>query len=132
MALRLPPESRTEFLKLDGATPFEPMGRPMREYVSVPPAWLGDLTAVQPWVAEAIAFVSALPAKKAAAKNTAKKSAAKKSAASRPATKQAAPKKTISKPPAQKPARASAATKPGGAGSRRRSVVAGKRLRASR
>jgi len=41
--LRLSDEDRAKFLRLPGAKPFEPMaGRPMREYVELPPEVMGS------------------------------------------------------------------------------------------
>jgi len=78
MVLRLPDDARTELLRTNGARIFEPMpGRPMREYVVVPPALLKDRTKLSAWARRALDYGSSLPpkVKKAAAK---KGSAAKK------------------------------------------------------
>ena len=72
LILRLPEPQRAELLSLDGASVFEPMpGRPMREYVVVPPALLSDLEAIRSWAARALEYGASLPDKK-------KKPAAKK------------------------------------------------------
>jgi hypothetical protein len=78
MVLRLPDDARTELLRTNGARTFEPMpGRPMREYVVVPPALLKDRTKLSAWARRALDYCSLLPpkVKKAAAKkgNAAKK-----------------------------------------------------------
>ena len=68
MVLRLPDAPRAELLA-EGATTFEPMsGRPMQEYVTVPPALLADPDALDPWVAKALAYGESLPPKAAKAK----------------------------------------------------------------
>ncbi len=71
MVLRLPDDARTELLRTNGARIFEPMpGRPMREYVVVPPALLKDRTKLSAWARRALDYSSSLPpkVKKAAAK----------------------------------------------------------------
>jgi len=71
MVLRLPDDARTELLRTTGARIFEPMpGRPMREYVVVPPALLKDRTKLSAWARRALEYSSSLPpkVKKAAAK----------------------------------------------------------------
>lgn len=62
--VRLPEGARAELLALDGARVFEPMaGRPMREYVVLPPSVVGDDAALDLWVARSIAYAASLPAK---------------------------------------------------------------------
>lgn len=77
--VRLPEEQREELLREPGAGPFEPMpGRPMREYVALPPAMTADAKTAGAWVRRAFDYVAALPpkpAKKAAAKKAAAKKA---------------------------------------------------------
>jgi TfoX/Sxy family transcriptional regulator of competence genes len=64
IVLRLPDEERSEFLRLKGAKPFEPMpGRVMREYVVVPSVLLRAPEQFRPWVEKALAYASSLPAK---------------------------------------------------------------------
>jgi TfoX/Sxy family transcriptional regulator of competence genes len=64
MVLRLPGEQRAEFLRLKGASQFEPMpGRVMREYVVVPSVLLNAQTQLRVWVEKSLAYVSSLPAK---------------------------------------------------------------------
>jgi TfoX/Sxy family transcriptional regulator of competence genes len=47
-----------------GATPFAPMpGRPMREYVVLPPATLSRPETAKPWVRRAAKFAAGLPPK---------------------------------------------------------------------
>jgi TfoX/Sxy family transcriptional regulator of competence genes len=64
MILRLSEADRTIFLALDGATQFEPMpGRPMREYVLVPPAIIGQPGEVAAWLDRSLAYAASLPPK---------------------------------------------------------------------
>ncbi len=65
LILRLPEPHRADLLSLDGASVFEPMpGRPMREYVVVPPALLSDSDAIRLWAARALDYGASLPGKK--------------------------------------------------------------------
>ena len=62
--VRLPDAERDE-LAAAGGTPFEPMpGRPMREYLVMPPAMADDPTAAAPWLTRALDHASGLPPKK--------------------------------------------------------------------
>src|SRR5215471_13014949 len=64
MFLRLSEADRYELLQVKDARVFEPMpGRPMREYVALPPALLTDLEKLRPWVAKALAYGSGLKTK---------------------------------------------------------------------
>ncbi len=61
--VRLPDAEREERLA-DGWSPFAPMpGRPMREYVALPPEVAGDVAALRHWVERAAAYVRTLPPK---------------------------------------------------------------------
>ena len=61
--LRLAPGDRTRAVA-EGGHPFEPMpGRPMREYVVLPPELLDRAAAARTWVRRSIEFVSGLPPK---------------------------------------------------------------------
>jgi TfoX/Sxy family transcriptional regulator of competence genes len=61
--VRLPDDQRAE-LAAAGGTPFEPMpGRPMRDYLVLPPELAGDADAVEPWVARALAHAQQFPPK---------------------------------------------------------------------
>ena len=62
--LRLSEWDRKEFLKLDQAHLFEPMpGRPMQEYVILPPWLLEDPARLEKWIEKSLAYVSSLPRK---------------------------------------------------------------------
>jgi TfoX/Sxy family transcriptional regulator of competence genes len=62
--VRLPDDERAE-LAAAGGTPFEPMrGRPMREYLVLPPETAADPAAAEPWLGRALAYVQELPPKK--------------------------------------------------------------------
>ena len=69
MILRLSEADRAQFLQHRGASVFEPMpGRPMREYVVVPPAILKSKAQLNEWLERALAYASALPPKAVKAK----------------------------------------------------------------
>ena len=64
MILRLSPEDRANLAVRAGARAFEPMpGRPMREYVVVPPAIVESVGEVQRWLAKAYDYAGSLPPK---------------------------------------------------------------------
>jgi TfoX/Sxy family transcriptional regulator of competence genes len=64
MILRLPESLREEFLKKDGAKIFEPMpGRPMREYVAVPPRVMANKKELASWVSSALEYGESLKPK---------------------------------------------------------------------
>lgn len=69
--LRLPESQREELLKTEGAKRFEPMaGRPMREYVALPPSILSDSSKLKQWVTRALDYGSTLPPKQQKKKKT--------------------------------------------------------------
>ena len=62
--LRLPDDRREAFIQAHGAHLFEPMpGRPMREYVEVPPALLKRGQELDDWLAQGLAYAQSLPPK---------------------------------------------------------------------
>ena len=62
--LRLSETDRARFLKLPGATRFEPLpGRPMREYVTAPSDMTGQPGLTAKWLSRAYAYGSSLPPK---------------------------------------------------------------------
>jgi TfoX/Sxy family transcriptional regulator of competence genes len=64
MIVRLGEEDRQALLREPGAALFEPMeGRPMREYVVIPPQIVEDREAVRSWLAKGLAFTASLPPK---------------------------------------------------------------------
>jgi TfoX/Sxy family transcriptional regulator of competence genes len=64
LMLRLSAEDRAGFLKLQGAKPFEPMpGRPMKEYVEVPPTVLKSEVELRKWLKKSLAYTRSLPPK---------------------------------------------------------------------
>jgi TfoX/Sxy family transcriptional regulator of competence genes len=64
LILRLGEADRADFLSRYGSVLFEPMpGRPMKEFVVVPPVLLSD-DAVDDWVRRSLAYAGQLPAKK--------------------------------------------------------------------
>jgi TfoX/Sxy family transcriptional regulator of competence genes len=63
--VRLSPADRAEVQKTPGFHPFEPMkGRPMSEYVVLPPVVLKNQSEARRWVARSVRYAAALPAKK--------------------------------------------------------------------
>ena len=68
IVVRLPEKERAELLALPGARPFEPMGRPMREYVCIPAAMHDDHAGIETWFAAALAYAKSLPPKEKKAK----------------------------------------------------------------
>ena len=65
LILRLSPADRAEFVDRYDAALFEPMpGRPMKEYVIVPPTLAEDDDVVADWVRRSRAYAEQLPAKK--------------------------------------------------------------------
>ena len=73
VGVRLDESARTELMAIDGAGPFGPPDRPMKEYVTLPPAWraAGDDEQILAWVERALAHTATMPPK--AAKKRAKK-----------------------------------------------------------
>jgi TfoX/Sxy family transcriptional regulator of competence genes len=87
LILRLSEADRVQFVSTYSATLFEPMpGRPMREYVVVPPSLVND-PALADWVGKSFEYASQLPAKAAKAakapKSTPSKSTPSKSTPSK-------------------------------------------------
>lgn len=81
--VRLDERGRNDALKV-GAEKFEPMaGRPMREYVVLPPRIVSSPKQLEKWVARSVSYVGALPVKqpeppaKKSANKPAKKATAK-------------------------------------------------------
>jgi len=68
--LRLSAPEREEFLRLEGATRFEPLtGRVMREYVTAPADMVRQPGVVAEWLRKAFNYASSLPAKTRKAKS---------------------------------------------------------------
>jgi hypothetical protein len=79
LILRLSEKDRTSFLRIAGASVFEPMlGRPMREYVVVPPAVIDRATSLAGWIRRSLDYASSIPPKDRRSKSPAKSSHAKK------------------------------------------------------
>jgi TfoX/Sxy family transcriptional regulator of competence genes len=71
--VRLPDAERTAFLKQPGAKVFEPMpGRPMKEYVLVPPAVVEREALLGGWLRQSLDYVGGLPPRAKKAKKAAK------------------------------------------------------------
>ena len=63
--VRLGEQQRAELLSQKGAQPFAPMkGRPMKEYVVLPPSLLEDEDTVKKWMRRGLEYARSLPAKK--------------------------------------------------------------------
>jgi len=63
--VRLSEDDRAAALEVPGAKVFEVMkGRPMKEYVCLPPAVLADKKKTGAWVAKSIAYARTVPPKK--------------------------------------------------------------------
>ncbi|HEX4802094.1 MAG TPA: TfoX/Sxy family protein [Myxococcaceae bacterium] len=74
MIFRLAEPQRAKLLSVPGSRLFEPMpGRPMREYVVLPDAMVGDAEAVRRWAARALEYALSLPPKKGKAAPSPKK-----------------------------------------------------------
>jgi TfoX/Sxy family transcriptional regulator of competence genes len=81
IVLRLSDADRARMSADYGAAPFEPMGRPMKGYVTVPAAIAGDSNQLRDWLKRAFDHAASLPAKEkkppsaraAGARSTAKK-----------------------------------------------------------
>jgi hypothetical protein len=84
LVLRLPEDDRASFLRIDGASAFEPMpGRPMREYVVAPPAMVARPASLAPWIRRSLDYARSIPPK--APKRRASETPAKRGASARPA-----------------------------------------------
>jgi hypothetical protein len=69
MFVRLSEADRATLLKVEGAALFDPMGgRPMKEYVVLPPELAEDERGAARWMARAASFAASLPVKKAGQK----------------------------------------------------------------
>ena len=64
IGVRLDESSRAELDAVDGAGPFGPEDRPMKEYVSMPVAWRDEPDATDEWVSRALDHTAAMPPKK--------------------------------------------------------------------
>ncbi len=116
--VRLPDAERAAFLKQPGAKVFEPMpGRPMKEYVLIPPAVVEREALLGGWLRQSLDYVGGLPPRAKKAKKVARapksakpsRSAPKPTKPSRSAPKPAKPSRSAPKP--AKPSR-SARSKP--------------------
>jgi TfoX/Sxy family transcriptional regulator of competence genes len=63
VVLRLAEADRHTIVTEYGAEPFEPMGRPMKGYVTVPRAIVDEPQRLREWLQRAFEFAAALPAK---------------------------------------------------------------------
>ncbi len=64
MILRLSAADRAAFIARENGAIFEPMkGRPMKEYVKVPPLLVADRARIGTWIERSLAYAATLPAK---------------------------------------------------------------------
>ena len=63
IGVRLDEAGRNELLAVEGAGPFGPEDRPMKEYVSLPAAWRDDAVATANWIKRALDHTSSMPPK---------------------------------------------------------------------
>jgi TfoX/Sxy family transcriptional regulator of competence genes len=94
IVVRLAEADRVALLRLKGAAPFEPMGRPMKEYVVVPASIVATPKSLSAWIERSHGYARALPAKTAAKQSTTKKAVPKSTTG-----KQANAKKTTARTP---------------------------------
>jgi TfoX/Sxy family transcriptional regulator of competence genes len=94
--VRLSPEDCAAALALDGAEPFDPMGRGgvMKDSVLLPEAVMDEPAELRDWLARALRYTATMPPKPA------KKPAAKKPAPKKPAAKNPVAKKPAARKPA--------------------------------
>ncbi len=65
MFVRLSEKDQLELLKKKGASKLEPMkGRPMKDYIVMPNAWIDEPETIRTWIARSLASSSKLPPKK--------------------------------------------------------------------
>ena len=64
--VRLPEAEREKLQRDEGATPFAPMGRAMKEYVSLPRAWQNDPDKLRQALRRSLEWAATLPPKAAA------------------------------------------------------------------
>lgn len=63
--VRLSEEKHNDLLRNKGARLLEPVaGKPMKDYVVIPRAWLKQADTVRKWIALSLDFTSSLPPKK--------------------------------------------------------------------
>lgn len=70
IVVRLAENDRVALLKLKGAAPFEPMGRPMKEYVVLPASIIATPKTLGAWLERGHRYALALTAKTAAKQPT--------------------------------------------------------------
>jgi TfoX/Sxy family transcriptional regulator of competence genes len=93
--VKLGEDDYREAMALDGAAPFDPMGRGvvMSNTVLLPESVMDEPAELKSWLARAFAYTATLPPKKKKAKGGAKKAAAKQPAGRKPAAKKAPARK---------------------------------------
>jgi len=64
IGVRLDGAGRAELDAIEGAAPFGPEDRPMKEYVAMPLTWRDDPEATDLWVARSLDHTASMPPKK--------------------------------------------------------------------
>ena len=64
--VRLPDAERERLVKEEGASPFAPMGRAMRDYVLLPRSWHSDPDRIRRVLRQSMEWAAGLPPKSAA------------------------------------------------------------------
>lgn len=83
IVVRLAETDRAALLKRQGAAPFEPMRRPMKEYVVVPASIVAKPKELSTWIERGHRYALTLPVKSAAKIGSANKTAAAKQTAAK-------------------------------------------------
>lgn len=68
IGLRLPDAARDKLLAIDGAAPFGPPDRPMKQYATMPMSWRDEPALTAQWVERSLTHVGAMPPKRRAPK----------------------------------------------------------------
>jgi TfoX/Sxy family transcriptional regulator of competence genes len=76
IVVRLAETDRAALLKMKGATPFTPMGHPMREYVVVPASIVAKPKELGAWIERGHGYAGTLPAKGTSPRKTTARNAA--------------------------------------------------------
>ena len=61
--VRLPESEREKLVREDGASPFQPMGRAMKEYIGLPPSWRDEPEKVRQLFLASLEWAGRMPAK---------------------------------------------------------------------
>ncbi len=92
IVVRLAEDDRVALLKLKGAALFEPMGRPMKEYVVIPATVVAKPRELGAWIERGHRYVMTLPVRSATGKSSAKRAGPAERTTAKNAKKEAARK----------------------------------------